>query len=417
MAKKSVRKPRKQVLVSSAQINAFIKAHAHEEDCWQDLTLRILRELHVDITVSAVKNRGNSLKVKTKKLKKNGNSEQFKVVDPTIVKPNDPTAAKVLDAVRRRANLLTVEDLANLIDTSPHKVGLALEELKKGGHNIMIAAGGSIGLSRDIPKADPLRIDTRKLKGKVLRFGLTADNHLASKYERMDVLNALFDRWQEQGITTVYQAGNIIEGDARFNKYDTIVHGLEAQSRYLANNWPVRKGMTTYFITGDDHEGWYVQREGVEVGKYMEATCRDAGRNDLVYLGHMEHDIVLQGKKQKSVMRIIHAGGGSSYATSYAPQKIVESYQGGEKPHVLLVGHYHKAEYGYPREVHVVQAGCTCDQTPFMRKNKLQAHVGGWTIEITINDDGVITGFKQEWMPFFDKGFYTNAWNYKKLAA
>lgn len=176
--------------------------------------------------------------------------------------------------------------------------------------------------------------------------------------------------------------------------------------------WPRRKGINTYFITGDDHEGWYVQREGVEVGRYLEGVAKAAGRNDMVYLGHMEHDIFFAGKKQTSVMRLIHAGGGSSYATSYAAQKIVESYQGGEKPHVLLVGHYHKAEYGYPREVHVIQAGCTCDQTPFLRKNKIQAHVGGWTIEMTVNADGVITRFRQEWIPFFDKGFYDKAWKY-----
>jgi hypothetical protein len=34
------------------------------------------------------------------------------------------------------------------------------------------------------------------------------------------------------------------------------------------------------------------------------------------------------------------------------------SFQGGEKPSVLLIGHYHKFEYCYPREVHVVQTGC-----------------------------------------------------------
>jgi hypothetical protein len=131
----------------------------------------------------------------------------------------------------------------------------------------------------------------------------------------------------------------------------------------------------------------------------------------------MEHDIVFRGRKQKSVMRLIHAGGGSSYATSYAPQKIVESYQGGEKPNVLLVGHYHKAEYGYPREVHTLQVGCTCDQTPFMRKKKLQAHVGGWTVEMTVNEDGLITRFKAEWMPFYDLGYTRKAWAYRDLAA
>ncbi len=417
MAKKPVKK-RAPAMVTSAQINAFIKKHAHEEDNWKSLSERILRELNVSISLEAVSCRGRRVNAKTKRKRDNAKlAPDFKIVDPLIIRPSDPVAAKVLEVVKRRSNLLTVEDLANLVVTSPFKIQQALEALKAGGHNIMIASTGSVGLSRDIPKAPPMRIDTRKLKGKVMRFGFTTDNHLASKYERNDVLNALFDRWEEQGITTVYQAGNMIDGDARFNKFDVVCHGIEAQSKYAATHWPKRKGMTTYFITGDDHEGWYTQREGVEVGKYMEAVAKDMGRKDMVYLGHMEHDIQLKGKKQTSVMRIIHAGGGSSYATSYAPQKIVESYQGGEKPHILLVGHYHKAEYGYPREVHVVQGGCTCDQTPFMRKKKLQAHVGGWTIEVTINDDGVITGFKSEWMPFFDKGFYTDAWKYKELAA
>lgn len=401
--------------VSSAAINDFIRKHASEVTSWAELNARILRELGVKMTTNQVKGRGNRMKVRTQR--KGEKASPFKVIDHTVIRPDHPVAARILDVVKRRPTLLTIEDLANLLDTSPKRIHEGLDKLREGGHNIMVAASGGIQLSKEIPKAPPFRIDTRKLKGKTLRFGLTADNHLCSKYERLDVLNALFDTWHADGITTVYQLGNMIDGDARFNRFDVLCHGLEAQSKYAATHWPKRKGMTTYFITGDDHEGWYVQREGVEVGRYMEAVARDSGRSDMVYLGHMEHDIVLAGKKQRSIMRLIHAGGGSAYATSYSVQKIVESYQGGEKPHVLLVGHYHKAEYGYPREVHVVQGGCTCDQTPFMRKNKIQAHVGGWTIEITVNDDGVITRFRQEWMPFFDKGFYDKAWRYERLAA
>src|SRR5581483_12495394 len=96
----------------------------------------------------------------------------------------------------------------------------------------------------------------------------------------------------------------------------------------------------------------------------------------------MEHDIIFKGKHAQQVMRLIHAGGGSAYATSYTVQKIVESYQGGEKPQILLAGHYHKAEYGYPREVHCVQAACTEDQTLFMRKKKIAAHVGFWEVKL-----------------------------------
>jgi hypothetical protein len=50
-----------------------------------------------------------------------------------------------------------------------------------------------------------------------------------------------------------------------------------------------------------------------------------------------------------------------------------------------------------------------------MRKQKIQAHVGGWIVEITVNEDGIITRFRSEWIPFYDKGFYRDAWKYGDL--
>lgn len=325
-----------------------------------------------------------------------------------------PLSEQVYALMKKKRNAHTIASLSDSLDVGVTKVKTAIETLRAQGKNIRFIQGG-IELSSEIPKTEDTRIDVKKLQGKTIRFGLTSDNHLASKYARMDVLNALYDIWSAQGIDTVYQCGNMIDGEARFNKFELLAVGVEGQADFFAKHWPARKGITTKFITGDDHEGWYIQREGINIGKYLEDTAIAHGRKDLVYLGHMEHDIIFTGTKQKSVLRLIHAGGGSSYATSYAPQKIVESYQGGEKPNILLVGHYHKAEYGYPREVHVVQAGCTSDQSSFMRKNKLQAHVGGWTIEFTLTPEGFITRFKCEWIPFYDKGFYDKAWKQQFL--
>jgi len=188
---------------------------------------------------------------------------------------------------------------------------------------------------------------------------------------------------------------------------------MQNQCEYFAKVFPTKKGMTTYFITGDDHEGWYVQREGVNIGKFMERCAKDAGRTDLVYLGHMEHDLVLKAPKGQATMRIVHPGGGSSYAISYTSQKLVESYSPGEKPNILLMGHYHKMEFNYIRGVYVVQGGCTMDQSPFMRKKRLDAHVGGWICEYQQAVNGVISSFKAEWIPFYGKEFYEKGWDYK----
>ncbi len=320
---------------------------------------------------------------------------------------------QIHDLLKKSRKKWSVEALSDHFNVGIGKIREAVGQMRDVGKNVDVSDG--VELLRDIPQTPPTSIDVLRFKGRTIRFGLTADNHLGSRYARLDVLNALFDIWKEQEITDVYQLGNMIDGDARFNKFDLLVHGMEDQVNYFIENWPKREGVTTHFITGDDHEGWYVQREGVNIGKMIQSWSENAGRNDLRFLGHMEHDIVLKAERGETIMRLVHAGGGSAYATSYAPQKIVESYQGGEKPNILLIGHYHKAEYGYPREVHTVQCGTTEDQTPFMRKLKIQAHVGGWTISFDLDDDGLVHAFTPQFHPFYDRGFYEGGqqWNYR----
>jgi hypothetical protein len=135
-----------------------------------------------------------------------------------------------------------------------------------------------------------------------------------------------------------------------------------------------------------------------------------AGRTDLVDLGYMERDIELIQEAGSSILRIIHAGGGSSYATSYTSQKYAETLQGGEKPALVIVGHFHKLSYDYPREIHMIQVGCTQDQTPFMRKRRLTAMVGGTIVWIRQARNGIITSVKPEFFPFYDKKFYQHHW-------
>jgi predicted phosphodiesterase len=106
-------------------------------------------------------------------------------------------------------------------------------------------------------------------------------------------------------------------------------------------------------------------------------------------------------------MKLMHGGGGSSYAVSYRPQKIVESLQGGEKPNILLLGHYHKQFYAPVRNVHVLLPGCTTDQSVFLRKQSIEAHVGGVLVRIRQDkQDGHVTDFVPHFRSYFDRGYY-----------
>jgi len=239
-----------------------------------------------------------------------------------------------------------------------------------------------------------------------MKFGAVSDTHLGSKHERLDILEYAYDDFKKQGITTVYHEGNAVEGESRFNKYDIKVHGITDQTLYFLDHYPQRDGITTYFITGDCHEGWWRQREGIDWGRYAYLEAQARGRKDLVHLGYQEVDIELKAKNGKAVMRLVHPGGGSSYAISYALQKLVESFQGGEKPQILLCGHYHKEGKFYPREVHCVLVPCMADQSLFMRKHKIQAHLGYDIITIGQADDGSITEFTLTYKPFYDRDYY-----------
>ena len=309
-----------------------------------------------------------------------------------------------------KKNRLSVVEVANHFDVAPATAKEAILRLQ-AGHTVLEVIDDMVSLGSELRTVDePFVIDNSKYKEHRFGVGFTGDNHLCSKYERIDVLNSLFDRFHASGVTDVYQCGNMIDGEARFNKFDIHKHGVEDQVAYFVEKWPQREGIKTHFVTGDDHEGWYVQREHVNIGQLIEDRAKAAGRHDLHHLGYMERDIEYSQPGGSSRVRVIHAGGGSTYATSYTSQKYVESLQGGEKPAIVFVGHFHKLDYSYPREVHMIQVGCTEDQTPFMRKKRIQAHVGGGIAWLTQNELGIFTSVQVEFFTYFDKKFYEYHW-------
>ena len=296
----------------------------------------------------------------------------------------ETTLDKVRDRLRKGA--CSFDELQTLTGLGERGTTGVLDDLEADGFNLH-----KLGNLWSIEKApapresgSEARFELKSDDKNRYRFGFVTDNHLCSKYARLDVLNSMYDRFEAAGITEVFNAGNWIDGEARFNKFDLLVHGMDAQLRYLVENYPQRKGITTRFVAGDDHEGWYGQSTGVDIGRYAENKMRDAGRDDFQYLGYMEADIGLVNANtgKAGVMRLVHPGGGSAYAISYSMQKLVESYEGGDKPAVVLGGHYHKMEILNYRNVWIVQGGTTEDQTPFMRKKKLEAHVGGMIIDL-----------------------------------
>ncbi len=341
---------------------------------------------------------------------------------------------EVKESLRKKA--LTLQELSEKLEYPESLLVSTLELLEGKGFNIhqrgnkftiekSLPLPTSLGNNQPLNHADVSEIDRMNVLDSIPTyysredntyvFGACGDNHLCSKYERLDVGEDLYDRFAAAGVDRVFNTGNWIEGESRFNKFDIHTHGMDAQCQYFAKTYPKRDGIVTYAVAGDDHEGWYAQREGVDIGKYAENVMRQNGREDWVDLGYMECFIRLVNSNtgKSAILSVVHPGGGSSYALSYSIQKIIESLDGGEKPAVGLYGHYHKIWAGNIRNVWCLQTGCAQDQTPFMRKKKLEAHVGGALV--TLEQDpltGAIIGFTPQLFRYFNKGYYNNRWSH-----
>ncbi len=303
--------------------------------------------------------------------------------------------------------------LTDIAASTGMKVGEVLdllEELRLEGVNI-VREGESFGIAKSVAErwVEGAGIEIMSRKDNTFLFGACGDQHIGSKYHREDVSHDLYRRYTENKVQAVFNTGNWIDGEARFNTYDILAHGVDAQARLLSEIYP-KASFPTYAVWGDDHEGWYAQREGIDVGRYVEGVMRAAGRTDWHDLGFMEAHIKLVNANsgKSAILSVVHPGGGSSYATSYRPQKIIESLEGGEKPSVLLLGHYHKLDPGITRNVWYLQTGTTQDQTPFMRKKSLEAHVGGAMIHLEQDpESGAITGFTPSLWRYFNRAYYT----------
>jgi hypothetical protein len=336
------------------------------------------------------------------------------LVEPLVdAVPQQDQLKRLQVALRRGPG--TLDELAQRAGLSRGQTLDALDAMGGGSHNLQqkgdvwfISKTTALGSQR--PTGHQLISDT---DGEIA-FAAIGDTHLGSKYERLDCLNEFYDEVARRGFKTVLHAGNWIDGEAPFNKHDLSVHGMDPQLQYLAKHYPARPGVETWAIAGEDHEGFYSRREGVDIGRYAENVMRQNGRDDWQNLGFMECflPLVHAGSGAQSKLCLMHPGGGSAYAISYAPQKIVEGFDGGDKPAALVLGHYHKASYNLIRNVHTIQVGCFQDQSLFMRKQKIAAHLGGFFVRMSLDQgSGAILECTVTFRHYFVKGYYEGRWS------
>lgn len=228
----------------------------------------------------------------------------------------------------------------------------------------------------------------------IIRFGLMGDTQINSKYTQLTHLHRFYDLCAELGIDKVFHTGDIDEGEQMRvgHAYECYEQGADDHVEEIVRVYPKRDGITTYFITGN-HDASLYKRAGMDLGKAVAAR-----RPDMVYLGR---DCAVVNLTDKCTLELRHPWDGTAYALSYKPQKIVEAMEADSKPNILAIGHYHKIEYLFYRNVHILQTGCFQSQTPFTRGKGISVHMGGWIIECVVDKQGSIQEIRPTLVPFY----------------
>lgn len=235
----------------------------------------------------------------------------------------------------------------------------------------------------------------RKWDGtEVVRFALMGDTQFGSKYAQITHLHDFYDLCEDLGIDTVYHTGDITDGIKMRpgHEYELYEISADGQREDVVKNYPRRKGITTYFITGN-HDASLYKHVGYDIGA---AIARD--RDDMVYLGR---DCAVIELTPNFDLELRHPWDGTAYSISYKPQKMINAMDSEEKPKMLAIGHYHKFEYLFYRNIHTFQTGCFQSQTPFTRGKGIDVYMGGWIVEVYVDKDGYARALTQIPVPYY----------------
>jgi len=230
-------------------------------------------------------------------------------------------------------------------------------------------------------------------EGQRIRVGAITDTHIGHLKFKADRLYQAFEEFKKEKVDFIVHSGDVTEGMSHRpgHIYELDKLGYDQQKEYAVNLFGQWTDTNIYAIDGN-HDRWYIKSNGAIIVKDIAASL-----GNFNFLGHDEGDISLNGK---ATLKLWHGEDGNSYALSYRVQKIIEAFQPGEKPSVMICGHTHKYVKIFERSVHAISIGSIEEQTSWMRGKRIAAAVGFSIFDIWVNDSGVCK-LTETWYPFY----------------
>ncbi len=275
----------------------------------------------------------------------------------------------------------TPRQVAERFKVEAEAVTAVIDTLMENGYRFVNCDGTYI---RSKSNEGRVNFDASRLfKNGLLHFGLVSDTHLGSKFERLDALEAMYDRFAQAGVKTVFHVGDVTDGSKVYKgqEFEQNVMGQQAQIDYAIKRYPKRAGIQTIAISGN-HDLKMYEASGADP---MVSIARS--RKDITYIGQYAARVKMG---DKVVMDMLHPMGNQAYAVSYKAQRAINALAPEDLPNILTYGHYHNSLYLNYRGIHFLQTPCFKDPSlQFEKRLGLTSNIGGWIVEGKSNGETV----------------------------
>ncbi len=308
---------------------------------------------------------------------------------------SDPQIRKLY---RLSKNPIPFQELCDKMNLSPKGLDKLIRRAGKAGVTVHVEHD-HVGSRLNKAGFEPYNVGIDPTVGKVQKIGVASDLHLGSKYCLRAQLRDFINYAYTEGCREILLPGDLLDGDYRHSKFELSHVGLEDQTVDLFKVLPRRRGLTYHAITGN-HDFTFTERSGVDVGSYIETYFKANGRNDFFAYGDRSAFLDIRGAR----IHMFHPGGSLSYARSYRLQKQIEKYAPGEKPQILLTGHFHQYCHVFERGVHAIL--CPTFQgggSAFGKSIGGSPAMGGLILHWSVTEKGTMRDFGVENRNYYER--------------
>jgi predicted phosphodiesterase len=331
-----------------------------------------------------------------------------RVVLPEDTLESEPKAPdfSALLAVVRKAKAPTIEQIADALDCSPKVVRETVQAALVIGYDL-VEQDGRV-LLRDRTKeapcndAGPVAVRVAPDQDGYFRFAAISDTHFGNAKCAIKELQDFLDFAYQEGYHTVLHAGDVFDGVLNHFGFVYCLDdvGFDKQCETALGTLKQYDGVNYYWCDGN-HDLSAFKSLGLTAGRMLENAGKARGRTDLHYLDSTQGRLLFGEGDQAVKVELAHPRVKPAYAKSYPVQKWIEAMPGGQKPHLLFLGHLHVASQNDIRNVVAIQPGCFCWQTPYEQERGLHPSIGGFLVKVRRNGGtiDVVTHFRGYRLP------------------